>query len=248
MRARVAPSPEIGSHPGWPLVLYFHHVRSDLEHYTVLRPAEFSFALDLLSRYFRPMEPECLGESPTAWLGEPTCLLTFDDGYRDVWEQAAPMMEEEGWRAVMFASTGKVGGGEEHPERGALEYMTWSQLRELRDRGHVIGAHGHTHRDMSLMGEEAVRAEIAAARGSLVEELGSAGAPFAYPYGNWPAAAETLASALPSLCFGSVKAPPAPWTDTPWLVRRTFLPSGAVEHWPNLVEEWRRQWERCASL
>jgi peptidoglycan/xylan/chitin deacetylase (PgdA/CDA1 family) len=241
-------TPEIGSHPGWPLVLYFHHVRVDIEHYTVLRPDDFSFALDLLCRWFRPMDPRCLESSPDTWPNEPTCLLTFDDGYRDVWEHAVPAMEERGWRAVMFVSTGQVGTVEEHPDRGALEHMTWSQLRKLRARGHVVASHGHTHRDMSLLSPEGVCAEIATARTSLARELGPGPVLVAYPYGNQPDAFEALTDTLPPLCFGSVKAPPAPWTECPWLIRRTFLPTGAMDRWPAIVKRWRRQWENTASL
>jgi peptidoglycan/xylan/chitin deacetylase (PgdA/CDA1 family) len=240
--------PEVGSHPGWPLVLYFHHVRADLEHYTALSPADFSFALDLIGRWFRSFDPRCLGDPPHTWPDEPTCLLTFDDGYRDVWEQAVPAMEERGWRAAMFVSTDQVGAIQDHPRRGALEHMTWSQLRELKARGHVVGSHGHTHRDMGRLGVEDVRAELATARRILAKELGEGSMPLAYPYGNPPEAFEPLSDLLPQFCFGSVKAAPSPWTDHPWLIRRTFLPTGAKERWEVLIERWRRRWEPTDSL
>jgi peptidoglycan/xylan/chitin deacetylase (PgdA/CDA1 family) len=242
-----AVGPEVGSDPGWPLVLYFHHVRADLEHYTVLRPADFAFALDLIGRWFRPLDPRCLAEPPHVWPDEPTCLLTFDDGYRDVWEHAVPAMEERGWRAAMFVCTDQIGAVQDHPQRGALEHMTWGQLRELEGRGHVIGCHGHTHRDMSRLSAEDARAEIATAQRILARELGPGPMPLAYPYGHPPEAFEALSDLLPRFCFGSVKAPPAPWTDRPSLVRRTYLPAGARERWQVLIEGWRRRWERTAS-
>jgi peptidoglycan/xylan/chitin deacetylase (PgdA/CDA1 family) len=238
--------PEIGSHPSWPLVLYFHHVRSDIDHYTVLSPGEFSLALDLLERWFQPLDPRRLGEPAAARAPEPSCLLSFDDGYLDVWEQAVPAMEERGLRAAMFVSTGQVGTVEQHPRRGSLEHMTWSQLRELDARGHLIANHGHSHRDMSLLKPESVRSEVAVGQACLDREVGPRPAPLAYPYGNQPDGLEELEDALPPLCFGSVKAPAAPWTDSPQLIRRTFLPSGATERWPAIVEGWRRQWESLA--
>jgi len=241
--ARATVRPEIGSYPAWPLVLYFHHVRADIEHYTVLSPDHFSLALDLLRRWFRPMDPRRLGDSPDCRSVEPSCLLTFDDGYRDAWEHAVPAMEERGWRAVMFVSTGQVGAIERHPHRGFLEHMTWDQLRELQARGHLVASHGHTHRDMSQLSPKAAGAEVAAAQASLVREIGPGPAPLAYPFGNQPNAIEALAGTLPPLCFGSVKALPAPWTDQPWLIRRTFLPTGATDRWPAIVRQWRRQWE-----
>jgi peptidoglycan/xylan/chitin deacetylase (PgdA/CDA1 family) len=250
MRTEVAAAvrPEVGSHPGWPLVLYFHHVRSDIDHYTVLSPEEFSLALDLLGRWFQPLDPRRLGEPADAWAHEPSCLLSFDDGYLDVWEHAVPALEERGWRAVMFVSTGQVGSVEEHPDRGALEHMTWSQLRELDGRGHLIANHGHSHRDMSLLEPGSARAEVAAGQADLAREVGPGPAPLAYPYGNQPDRLEDLADVLPPLCFGSVKAPAAPWTESPRLIRRTFLPTRASDRWPAIVEGWRSQWESPASL
>jgi len=241
-----AVQPELGSHPGWPLVLYFHHVRPDLDHYTVMRPAELSFALDLLSRWFRPMDPRSLAGPPADWSSEPTCLLTFDDGYLDVWQHAVPLVEARGWRAAMFVTTSQVGLVEEHPSRGALAHMSWGHLRELQARGHVVGSHCHTHRDMSRLPVEAVRAEVSTARRCLQRELGPGPVPLAYPYGNEPDAPP--ARSLSHLCFGSVKAPPAPWTDRSRSIRRTFLPTGAIERWPALVECWRRQWDAIGLL
>jgi peptidoglycan/xylan/chitin deacetylase (PgdA/CDA1 family) len=242
-----AVSPIAGSDPGWPLVVYFHHVRADISHYTVLTPAEFALALDLLGRWFRPLDPAALGSAVVARPGEPTCLLTFDDGYSDVWEQALPLMDERGWRALNFVPTGWVGATEEHPDRGALRHMGWDELRELQARGHGVGSHGHLHHDLSRLDRDAVRAEVAMAGSVLNRELGLHTPPLAYPFGNEPEGLEYLADALPPLCFGSVKAPPASWAEQPRLIRRTYLPSGASERWPAMVEHWRREWERCVS-
>lgn len=240
-------SPEIGSHPGWPLVVYFHHVRADLAHYTVLRPSEFAFALDLLGRWFRPMDPTALGYPVSTWPQEPTCLLTFDDGYSDVLEEAVPLMEERGWRALMFVPTARVGTVEDHPDRGALKHMGWDELRELQARGHRVGSHGHLHRDLSLLDATAVRTELTTAGGELTGALGLDSPPLAYPYGNEPASLEQISDALPPLCFGSVKAPAASWAAHPRLIRRTFLPSGESDLWSALVKGWRREWESRAS-
>ena len=240
-------SPVVGSHPGWPLVVYFHHVRADLAHYTVLRPSEFAFALDLLGRWFRPMDPIALGCPVATWPQEPTCLLTFDDGYSDVLEQAVPLMDDRGWRALMFVPTGRVGTVEEHPERGAIKHMGWDELRELQAQGHRIGSHGHLHRDLSLLDVDTVRAELTTAGGTLACELGLDRPPLAYPYGNEPEGLEQLSDALSPLCFGSAKAPAASWAARPRLIRRTFLPRGESELWPALVKGWRREWENHAS-
>ena len=42
----MTPDPEAGSAPGWPLVLYFHHVHPVIDHYTNVRPDQFARGLD----------------------------------------------------------------------------------------------------------------------------------------------------------------------------------------------------------
>src|SRR4051812_27777456 len=70
------PPPEVGSAPGWPVALYFHHVHPDIRHYTAVTPAAFDRALDQLGDRFRPLAPQdvpavvAAGGHPT-----PTCLL-----------------------------------------------------------------------------------------------------------------------------------------------------------------------------
>lgn len=247
VEATATVAPEVGSEPGWPLVLYFHHVRADIDHYTVLSPAELSLALDLVGVSFRPLDPHRLGEVGADPPAEPRCLLTFDDGYLDVWEEAVPILEAKGWRAILFVSTGLVGTVERHPVRGPLEHMSWSQLRELDAHGHLVASHGHSHRDMGGLGPAAARAEVTVARDRLAAAIGTGPVPLAYPYGNRPEDLEPLAEVLPPLCFGSVKASPAAWSRCPRLIRRTYLPSGEPDRWPELVAGWRRQWETTAS-
>lgn len=63
-------------------------------------------------------------------------MLTFDDGGVSAIEQTAPLLEAAGWRGHFFITTGKIG------EPGFLDP---SQIRQLHQRGHVIGSHSVSH-------------------------------------------------------------------------------------------------------
>lgn len=72
-------------------------------------------------------------------------ILTFDDGYRDNFEHAFPLLAERGMTATFFVVTDFI--DEQRPE-----YMTWDMVREMRDGGMFIESHGRNH--VSLAGKD----------------------------------------------------------------------------------------------
>jgi peptidoglycan/xylan/chitin deacetylase (PgdA/CDA1 family) len=64
-------------------------------------------------------------------------------------------------------------------------FMCWDHLRELAGAGMSIGSHGHSHRALGMLDEEAQRRDLRESRDRLEAELGRGVAALAYPYG-WP--------------------------------------------------------------
>jgi len=65
-------------------------------------------------------------------------ILTFDDGGRSALAAAAAL-ERRGWRGHFFIITERIG------TRGFLDA---EGIRRLREAGHVVGSHSHTHPDI----------------------------------------------------------------------------------------------------
>jgi peptidoglycan/xylan/chitin deacetylase (PgdA/CDA1 family) len=228
------------------VVLYFHHVSPDIVDYTAVSPREFAEALAILDHYFEPLAaarvPEVVAEGGCA---RPTCLITFDDGYADVWRHAVPLLEARGWTAVFFVSTQLVGRVEWHPRRGPLRHMNWPQLRELVAAGHVVASHGVSHANLADLPADDVRWEIEEAHGRLAAELPGARDWLAFPYGDVPAPRVLAEVDLPELCFGSIKATPREWAFHGPPIRRTYLPAGEAHTWRRHAETWSQaQWTR----
>lgn len=117
-------------------------------------------------------------------------LVTFDDGYRGVAELAAPILEELGIPSILFVPSALVGRQTTWLDpRERHQLMNAAELREVRDAGMAIGAHGRDHQDLALMGGRDLVRHTRGAREELAAVTGTAVRTFAYPFGNHSAAA-----------------------------------------------------------
>ncbi len=111
--------------------------------------------------------------------------LTFDDGYADNIDNAAPILAELGLPATVFVVAGRVGGRLEHDtdhENSAL--MTWEEIIRLHEMGIEIGAHTMNHRRLSQLGEDEQRQEIEQSKHTIEDRIGHEVKVFAYPFGS----------------------------------------------------------------
>ena len=114
--------------------------------------------------------------------------ITFDDGYRDNFDNALPVLEKLSLPATFFVVTQWM-GTEVVPwwdaERGIRHpWMTWDQVRALHRKGFDIGPHTRTHADLGRFSGADAEGEIVGARRDLERETGASADLFAYPYGG----------------------------------------------------------------
>lgn len=237
----VTPAPAIGSAPGWPLVLYFHHVHPEIDHYTSLTPESFVRGLDVLLRHFTPADPHLLRapETRCTTSESPTMLLTFDDGYRDLLDHAVRPMQERGIKAVFFVCTSLVGLRSADPR---ADYLDWDECAALRDAGHLVASHGKTHTPLNRLTTDEAAEEVTGSLGRLRDQLGLDAALYAFPYGIEAPVPQEVPGLGPLLSFGSVKAPARAWSPA-HSVRRTYLPTGTDDTWDELARGWRAGWD-----
>ena len=127
-------------------------------------------------------------------------ILTFDDGHISNKEQALPILEEFGYSATFYITTGYIGS--------SPEWMTWKDLQALKDAGMDIGVHGHTHRFMDELNDADLELELRQPLFCIEEHLGFRPRHLAYPGGRYDQAANarafqcgyvTLATSKPGL-------------------------------------------------
>jgi len=110
-------------------------------------------------------------------LPDRTIGITIDDAYRSVYTEAFPRLKAAGLPFTLFMATDPV-------DQGLPDFLTWDQIREMRDAGTDIGAHSASHLHMTEASAETNRAEMERSLKRLKEELGAAPTLFAYPYGE----------------------------------------------------------------
>ncbi len=173
-------------------VLLYHRVSDEARDNLTVGVEQFDRQMALLRRYCRVVSIEdVVGWAEVPRSAEPLVCITFDDGYLDNYDHAAPILERHQLPAAFFVSTGIVASDNRFPHdvrrnNPPLPVMQWDQMRSMRERGFTLGSHSVQHIDCAGEPEERVRAELAQSRDDLVRELGlpPAAAIFAYPYGG----------------------------------------------------------------
>lgn len=189
--APVAAEPDHGRETHRLPILMYHRIAPEGEPSTRryrTTPDEFEQQLaHLRDRGFRSATFEEWAEARTARrpLEGRAVLLTFDDGYQDFADHAAPLLERYGFEANVFLVTDRVGGinawDEDAGERVRL--MDWGPIRELEAAGVRFGAHTATHPRFTELSLTAVAEEVSQARAALFQHLRQPLCVLAYPWG-----------------------------------------------------------------
>jgi len=107
-------------------------------------------------------------------------VITFDDGFRDFFTTAFPILKKYNFSATVFLPTGFI-----HNERLSFkgkECMTWNEVRQLSKEGIIFGSHTVTHPQLSNLTEAEIEYEIKHSKEIIEDNLGSAIDTFSYPY------------------------------------------------------------------
>jgi len=115
-------------------------------------------------------------------------VLTFDDAYRDFYENAFPFLVENNIKAIVFVPAGLVGQFNKwdyEKVRAIKPIMDWGQLKDLVDAGMEVGSHTITHPYLTRLPFAQAKEEIEGSKKLLEDKLGVEIRAFCYPYGDY---------------------------------------------------------------
>ncbi len=143
---------------------------------------------------------------------KPVIAVSFDDGYLDNYEHAAPILLKHQVPCTFFISTEKIRDNKpfDHDMRAlgfGLDNMSWDQVRQMRDWGLHFGSHTRNHVNLAEIDDQLAYDEL---RGSLADiraELGQDKVSIAFPYGRkkhiTPARIATIKELGYEACFSA---------------------------------------------
>lgn len=128
--------------------------------------------------------------SLSEWNAKPAgkVVITFDDGYVNVLEQALGPLGRSGFRAIQFVPADLLGKRNEWDValgEAPEPIMNENQVRDWLDAGHEIGSHSLTHPYLTQLPPARAREEIHASRKKLEDLFGRPIRHFCYPFGDW---------------------------------------------------------------
>lgn len=188
-----AVDPLLGSLRG-PRILIYHQVGTDFGREMEVAADVFSNHLDWLRNRGEIVDLDtAIGRR-----GDPGAdrlfVLTFDDGFEDVYHNAFPLMEQWGIPFTLYLTTRPIQTGEPiDPRYPDARPLTWDQVNEMAATGLVtVGAHTHSHPDMRTIPSDIIAEELDTSNRLIEEEMGLTPRHFTYPWGWWSEAADPL--------------------------------------------------------
>lgn len=107
-------------------------------------------------------------------------VVTFDDGFRNFYTNAFPVLNRYGFTATMFLPTAHI--GESQLSFKGKECLSWSEVRELQNYGISFGSHTVTHPQLHDCDAHAIKEEVVGSKRTIEQKLGCAVQSFSYPY------------------------------------------------------------------
>lgn len=185
--------------PNGVVILMYHRVNDNLPaHNLVTRAKAFARQMRFLYRHPNAYQVISLREfetgHPAIFEQEPKTkvIITFDDGYRDNYLNAFPVLRKFGFPATIFLTTGLIGTDQKFNRYADLpgrDMLDWAEVAEMHAHKITFGAHTVSHPHLPKFSYQTQREEIAESRACVDKNLpqGERLDTFCYPYGEYNA-------------------------------------------------------------
>ena len=121
-------------------------------------------------------------------------LVYFDDGYKEVLENAYPILKDMGIKATVFITINFV-EKKSVPvwaNRESNLFLSWEEVNSMKDVFEV-GSHGVTHSKLNKLSADELRWELEDSRNSIQEHAGVVPIALSYPHSSFSAEVQRAA-------------------------------------------------------
>jgi len=106
-------------------------------------------------------------------------VITFDDGYRDFYTEAFPVLKNYDYTATVFLPTGFI---DNKKTLKGKRHLNWNEILELSNNGINFGSHTVTHPQLKLLKKEDIEFELRQSKKVIQDNLGKQVESFSYPF------------------------------------------------------------------
>lgn len=166
-------------------VLFYHHIQPQSQ---AAAKGQTSLSVDngifdqqmayLVSHGYQSITVKQLADALVthSGLSAKSIAITFDDGYRDNFDYAKPVLSKYGLTGNLMLATGLTGGS---------DYLTWDDVVQMKNSGWYITDHTWSHYSVNKGPADKIKFEIETARQQIQDHTGQPSNIFTYPYGSF---------------------------------------------------------------
>ena len=180
------------------LVLAYHSINDKRTDNLAVQTTEFEHQINyLVSKGYKSITLSQFGEIKNSGssLSAKTVIITFDDGYRDNFTNAYPVLKRYGYTATIFLTVNLIGTQQMllpelfiHKYGGTFEdyqMLMWEEIKEMLDNGIEFGSHTLTHPYLPHISQQQAEKEISLSKEIMEKMLGRTIESFCYPSGHF---------------------------------------------------------------
>ncbi|MDM7862049.1 polysaccharide deacetylase family protein [Alteromonas sp. ASW11-36] len=169
------------------VILVYHHVSTQTPPSTSISPEQFAAHLAHINEHHVVLPLDVLVNSLKTGqvLPDKAIAITFDDGYRNILENAHPLLQQYNMPYTIFINPPEIGV--------RRDQLTWSEVKRMSQEGVLFANHTMDHAHLLSRKENETEAQwltrtmqnIRAAEAMITEQLDYSLKYLAYPFGEF---------------------------------------------------------------
>ncbi|WP_233267353.1 polysaccharide deacetylase family protein [Paraglaciecola sp. L3A3] len=197
------------------VILLYHHVSNDTPNSTSVTPEVFAQHMQYLADNHQVLDLKTVVEKlqNKQPLPDKTVVITFDDGYTNIYQNAHPILKKFNFPYTIFINPALIGGADYQ--------LDWQQITEMGKEGVTFANHGNAHiHSLAKLANESQQAwltrvtdNVTSAEKLLKQKLGYSLKYFAYPYGEFNHLIQQKLTSLGYVGFGQQSGAIASYSD-----------------------------------